>query len=729
MISLKKIIFMLILIALSCSVIYASDMNLEYDGEVHRYEGPNVNLILNGEKFLPAEGQMPPIIFENRTLVPVREVFEKLGGSVDWSSEERKVSITIQEKEIQLWINRTTAMVDGKEIDLDVPAKLINAKTMVPVRFISENGGLYVGWDGTTTTVTVSTPKTPDTQLSNINSIMLDQKDDVDCIVVELDHKTTYHCFPMSDPERIILDIDQSRFAINRDPIIFSDHKILSKIRFGVQENNVNRIVLDLQDKTDYSVLENEDGTKLYIAFAGGLTIEEPTPPSDDGENQNPSTGEDPTLPPEQNEDPVIPPEEDPTLPPEENPPEENPPEENPPEEVEINSHITSVKYSTASEKARILLNGKFEYELTELQNPRRLVLDFTHSDLKIDGPNVISLKNKAITQIESLSNENGTARVVITIAEDATFDLAKKTSELQVKVERPAYRNVAYENKEDYAEIVLSNVQLSNLTNTQSKTSHKYTIKYSSSRFDTGSGTIDVNDSFIKKIVITKTKITITDTGNMKYTATQDGDNVILTLKKVDTKNAKVILLDAGHGGTDPGSHNGPDNEKVYNLAVLLKLKDMLEEEGYIVYTTREKDVTLTVDDRVTLATEDYPEADLYVSIHHNAVDNKNYTGTLVMYCPRDTSDYGITNKRFAELVLNELVSNLETINRGFIVVKETDTSKRVLTEVPMPSILCEIAFVSNDEELARIKTDEFQELAAEAIMKGIEKALAEMD
>ncbi len=719
----KKVIFMLILIALSFSTTFASDMNLEYDGESHIYEGPNVNLILDGEKFVVEEGLMPPIIFENRTLVPVREVFEKLGGTVEWSSEERKVSVTLGTKQIQLWINQTTAMVNGKEVTLDVPAKLINAKTMVPVRFISENGDLNVEWDGTTTTVTVTNPESPIDELANINSVMLDKKDDVDCVVVELDHKTTYNCFPIDNPHRIILDINQSKFAINREPIVFSSNKILSQIRFGIQENNVNRIVLDLQEDTDYSVLENEDGTKLYIAFKAGDTIIEPSTPIVPEDNPN--------L--DENENNNTPPDDTPNLDENNNPPSDVEPQEDDEPEVEekvdITSHITSVKYSTASEKARIILNSKFEYELTELDNPRRLVLDFKNADLQLDGPNIISLKNKAIKQIESISNENGTARIIITIVDNATFELSKKTSELQVKVEQPSYQNVEYRGQEGYSEIILSNVLLSNLTNTQSKTSHKYTIKYPSSKFETGSGTIEVNDDFVKKIAITKTKITITDTGNMKYTAKQDGDNVILTLNKLDTKNSKVILLDAGHGGTDGGAHNGDDKEKVYNLAVLLKLKDMLEDEGYIVYTTREKDVTLTVDDRVTLATEDYPEADLYVSIHHNSVENKNYTGTLVMYCPRDTSDYGITNKRFAELVLNELVSNLETVNRGYIVVGEDDTSKRVLTEVPMPSILCEVAFVSNDEELARIKTDEFQELAAEAIMKGIQKALKEMN
>jgi N-acetylmuramoyl-L-alanine amidase len=187
-------------------------------------------------------------------------------------------------------------------------------------------------------------------------------------------------------------------------------------------------------------------------------------------------------------------------------------------------------------------------------------------------------------------------------------------------------------------------------------------------------------------------------------------------------------IVVDAGHGGNDPGAMNGDDKEKTYNLKILLKLKEMLEDAGYTVYATRTSDVTLTVNDRVYLATKDYPEASLYVSIHNNSLDNKNYSGTLIMYCSRDTSSYGITNKEFATYVLNELVDKLNTVNRGFIEVKEDDTSKRVLTEVHMPSILCEVSFISNDDELARLKTDRFQTLAAEGIFEGIQKALNKM-
>ena len=134
--------------------------NITIDGETRDYAGPSVSLILNNEPFTVSENQMPPVIIEGRTLVPVREIFEALGGKVDWNSEAKRVTIWMDENTIELEINSKLAGVNGVAKDLDVPAKIINNKTMVPVRFISENCGLKVDWNSETKTVSIEKPTT-----------------------------------------------------------------------------------------------------------------------------------------------------------------------------------------------------------------------------------------------------------------------------------------------------------------------------------------------------------------------------------------------------------------------------------------------------------------------------------------------------------------------------------------------------------------------------------------
>lgn len=90
----------------------------------------------------------PPVIEDGRTLAPVRAIFEALGFEVEWEEPTQTVYATKGEDKITLKINDTTAYVNGEAKILDVPARLVNGRTLVPLRFISENAGAEVVWNG-----------------------------------------------------------------------------------------------------------------------------------------------------------------------------------------------------------------------------------------------------------------------------------------------------------------------------------------------------------------------------------------------------------------------------------------------------------------------------------------------------------------------------------------------------------------------------------------------------
>lgn len=98
-----------------------------------------------------------PVIIEGRTLVPVRGVFEALGAEVEWIGETRQVLVKSPDTEVQLTLDSNQYFVNGEAKYLDVPASLINDRTMVPVRAISESLGCSVEWDGNTNTVIINT--------------------------------------------------------------------------------------------------------------------------------------------------------------------------------------------------------------------------------------------------------------------------------------------------------------------------------------------------------------------------------------------------------------------------------------------------------------------------------------------------------------------------------------------------------------------------------------------
>jgi sugar lactone lactonase YvrE len=105
----------------------------------------------------------PPIIKNSRTLVPIRAIVEALGGSVGWDGTTRKVTITLKDTVIELWIGKPQAKVNGtlKWIDDSnhkVMPEIISGRTMVPLRFVSEQLGAKIDWEPNTKTITITYP-------------------------------------------------------------------------------------------------------------------------------------------------------------------------------------------------------------------------------------------------------------------------------------------------------------------------------------------------------------------------------------------------------------------------------------------------------------------------------------------------------------------------------------------------------------------------------------------
>ena len=97
----------------------------------------------------------PPVIVNSRTLVPMRAIFEALGCDVSWYADTQTV---VAQKDLQfmsLTVGDDTLYLDDKKIQLDVPAQIINDRTMVPLRAVSEALNATVAWDADTETVTV----------------------------------------------------------------------------------------------------------------------------------------------------------------------------------------------------------------------------------------------------------------------------------------------------------------------------------------------------------------------------------------------------------------------------------------------------------------------------------------------------------------------------------------------------------------------------------------------
>ena len=183
------------------------------------------------------------------------------------------------------------------------------------------------------------------------------------------------------------------------------------------------------------------------------------------------------------------------------------------------------------------------------------------------------------------------------------------------------------------------------------------------------------------------------------------------------------LILVDAGHGGSDPGMIGvGGLEEKGINLSISLLLRDTLEKSGYSVIMTREEDKGLydssaankkaqDMQRRIAMIREHMPV--LSVSIHQNSYPQEEIKGAQVFYY-----ESSVEGKKLAEAVQSSLNDLLE-VDRPREV--KGNTSYYLLKRSSGTLVIVECGFLTNPEEAQKLQTKEYQEKVAAAVSEGI--------
>ena len=183
-----------------------------------------------------------------------------------------------------------------------------------------------------------------------------------------------------------------------------------------------------------------------------------------------------------------------------------------------------------------------------------------------------------------------------------------------------------------------------------------------------------------------------------------------------------KVIYLDAGHGGLDPGTIYKNIYEKDINLSICEKLQKILEKNGAIVYQTRYGDYDLSNNNTNTRKKSDLnnrakiineSNADIYISIHLNSITSSTWSGAQVFY-----DDINDKNKIFADIMQQQLKQDLKT-NREVKEIKDILLNRKVT----IPGILIEAGFLSNPNDRYLLRQYDYQEKIANSIKNGLVK------
>jgi len=171
-----------------------------------------------------------------------------------------------------------------------------------------------------------------------------------------------------------------------------------------------------------------------------------------------------------------------------------------------------------------------------------------------------------------------------------------------------------------------------------------------------------------------------------------------------------KTVVIDAGHGGRDTGAPGvGPIQEKNVNLAIAMRVVQMLRERGVTVITTRGDDTFLSLNERA--ATADRTATDLFVSIHADSAPNPHATGATIYIASKAL---GASESAARRINASLLAAGIET--RGV-----RSARFRVLVGHSRPAVLVECGYLTNRAEANRLASGGYQTRVARAIATGV--------
>ncbi len=251
------IVFFIILLFISNSV--AASLVLDHYGSIHLYSSLTYKLMVNGQQM---EMDTPLLILDNRAIVPVKFIFEKLGAKISWDSNAAQIDLTLNQNTIQLKINDKKALVNNTPYYMDVPPKIVNNRTFVPLRFISENFGIQVGWYPKEGYISLNQKKY--LASNNLNSIKYASKTKNDEIIIDLTNKPFYSV-NTSDLNKIIIDFKNTKLVYNQKHQTVNSN-FIKNIRCGQFTDDTTRVVIDtIKQKTPVGISESDNSVILNL--------------------------------------------------------------------------------------------------------------------------------------------------------------------------------------------------------------------------------------------------------------------------------------------------------------------------------------------------------------------------------------------------------------------------------------------------------------------------------
>lgn len=655
-----------------------------FDNSVKEY--PIVGMMLSGDDII---SDVPAILYtlkgKTRTLVPVSIISKELGYDVSWNQERKEATIFAGDKEIVLKIDSSIAYVNGEKYNLpnSVPAKLmINegvARTLVPVAFITEQLGMEIKWMGETKTVEIFKPKQSVTDVKYI----------IDKRFKEIRFKTSgevqsrsYYIegIGVGNRDKMVVDLQNTILDVEKDKLD-SDGKIdLGVYFYGVNsaqafqvagEDKV-RLEINLDTRQGFDTWFDEDTSELVVQFINSVV---------DIRHEE-----------IYNTDAII---------------------------IDTNQDNPAMNVKQLKDKIIVdVINSKMRYK------------DGNYGELILNEGGVSSVYFSQFDPTSEYDPDDMISRVVINLSEDASQDnvfIEDIDDKIYVYVSGAPLNGFNYNKRGlDNATLDITLDKYMKHTSYYDQASRVLTLGISKESVSLEKMNTEIDDSIIDVISIDTSsnpdyylvRLQLSRGSDFEeLTASGESTQINMRFYNDDLTNSaykdKLIVIDAGHGGSDAGAVGANSLEKNLALEMSRQLRKKFEGLGFKVYMTRETDKRVSLQERTLVANK--LEATVFVSVHMNSFKRKDVEGLEVLYSPNGN----LNNLGLASATHKELISALNPKNRGLV----ERPNLYVLRTSDMPSILVELGFISNLNEEKKLMDANYRDRAADAIAKGVKE------
>lgn len=667
----KLLLTTLALGLLGATTVYGEQvkMDLFYNGKHHAYAAKEVKIEIDGKEMVPKD--MPAVIIDGRTMLPMRQIAQELGCEVNWNEAAKQIYVMRGSDIIVFTVDSKTGYENGKEFTMDVPATIVNDRTMLPVRALADALHLNIKWDDPNRIVSIQSgdtvvkdePKAPEsgqTTTGTLTGIQTPSEKDADqTFTIQADGPMGRYEKTFVDDQKIVLDFYGAKSSLPGE-ITKTNSDIVTGIRTATHENNgdsFTRVVFDLSGKKDYEVTQSADKKNITISF-GKTTVDK-----------------------------------------------------------------ISAVHSQNKDIITIGGTGSFGASVAMTADPQKIIVTIPNCQSNLnDKINTADLQYVLDGKVDT--SKGNTVELVLAVEDLVQYSYREETQNLILEIYPTTLKNMRYDKN--------ANVLYLDKKDKIDTGSVKFEDHYLDGYFDVtlpgdyesdyGYVTYDVKGTVVENIEVStkggNTTFRFKQNRISAYEVTDEGDSYAIRVKNPKEVYDKVLLLDAGHGGKDPGTSGNGMQEKNLNLTIAQKIAQKLQGSGIKVYMTRDSDVYPENSTRAKTAND---IADLMVSIHMNSgPETANGTETLYQVHANDNGAR-LTSKQLAEILQGKVVSATGNTNRG----AKLWTDVLILNRTTVPSVIVEVIFITNTGDALKISNPAYQDQVAQAIADGIQEAV----